>query len=648
MPIDASSNTISDTKTSRPLVIALMIVWTVLIVVSLLWNLFEMKQKVMETARIQADMAYNQNVIYRRWNTEHGGVYVEVTDDLQPNPYLSDIPERDITTPSGKTLTLINPAFMMRQVYAITEKEYGISERIISLAPLNPDNLPDPWEAQALKSIESGESVGVSNVFEIDGAEQMRLIRPLTTEKSCLRCHAGQGYKEGDVQGAISIMLPMGPLRAMESRSASTLVMAHVLLWFLGSGALVLVALRLRRAELDRMRMSEDLMKGQKLESLGILAGGIAHDYNNLLTAIMANISLAAQVENTESRAYKEKPEGVVLESLKDAEKATLQAKELTRQLITFAKGGAPVKALVSDIGELIKGSAGFASRGSNVRCEFSIPDDLYPVEADKGQINQVLQNLIINAEQAMPDGGVIKVKAGNMTVAEDNLLQLKAGEYVKTTLEDQGTGIPRENLSKVFDPYFTTKEAGSGLGLAIAYSIIKTHGGHLSVETELGAGSTFTIYLPASGKKVEKEEPPEVVRVAEARAGGGRVLVMDDDELVRKVVCRVLSKVGFEISSAKSGIEAIEMYTEASSSDRPFDLVIMDLTVPGGLGGKETIEELLDIDPEVKAIVSSGYSTDPVMKDFRKYGFKGAVIKPYNIEELMSVVRKVIAEEQE
>jgi signal transduction histidine kinase/ActR/RegA family two-component response regulator len=645
MPIDTSSNKISETKTSRPMVIALMIVWTAIIVMSLLWNLFEMKRKVLETARIQADMAYNQNVIYRRWNTEHGGVYVEVTDDLQPNPYLSDIPERDITTPSGRTLTLINPAFMMRQVYAITEKEYGISERIVSLAPLNPDNLPDPWEAEALKSLESGESAGASNVFKIDGVEQMRLIRPLTTEKRCLRCHAGQGYKEGDVQGAISIMLPMGPLQAMESRSASTLVMAHVLLWFLGSGALVLVALRLRRAELDRMRMSEDLMKGQKLESLGILAGGIAHDYNNLLTSIMANISLAAQVENTESRAYKEKPEGVVLESLKDAEKATLQAKELTRQLITFAKGGAPVKALVTDIGELIKGSARFASRGSNVRCEFSIPDDLCPVEADKGQINQVLQNLIINAEQAMPDGGVIKIKSENITVAEDNLLQLNAGEYVKTAVEDQGTGIPRENISKVFDPYFTTKEAGSGLGLATSYSIIRTHGGHITVETELGAGSTFTIYLPASEKKVVRKEPPEEeVRVVEAREGGGRILVMDDDELVRKVVCRVLSKAGYEVSSAKNGIEAIDMYTEASSSDRPFDLVIMDLTIPGGLGGKETIEELIEIDPEVRAIVSSGYSTDPIVKDFMKYGFKGAVIKPYNTEELMSVVRKVIA----
>jgi PAS domain-containing protein len=249
-------------------VLGLIVVWTVIIATSLAWNLFELKQRILEMARNQAEMVYNKDIIYRRWNTEHGGVYVEVTEDVLPNAFLKNIPERDIITPSGKMLTLINPALMMRQVYEITERAYGIRERLISLIPLNPDNLPDPWEAEALRGFENGVS-GVSTVEEIDGVENMRLIRPLTTEKRCLTCHAQQGYAEGDVQGAISIMLPMAPLWAAARGSSSTLVTAHILLWLLGSGAVVLVAMRLKRNEMDRMRMAEELLKERnKLETI--------------------------------------------------------------------------------------------------------------------------------------------------------------------------------------------------------------------------------------------------------------------------------------------------------------------------------------------------------------------------------------------
>jgi signal transduction histidine kinase len=254
-------------------VLGLMVVWTVIIATSLAWNLLEMKHRVLETARTQVDMAYTKNIIYRRWNTEHGGVYVEVTEGVRPNPYMEDIAERDIVTPSGKMLTLINPALMMREVEAITKIEHDINERIVSLAPLNPDNTADPWEAEALRGFETG-ATGISTVTEIEGVESMRLIRPLTTEKSCLRCHTSQGYAEGDVQGALSITLPMAPLWAAARRSAYTLVTAHILLWLLGSGSILLVTMRLRRNELIRMRMGEELLKERNkqetiIESMG-------------------------------------------------------------------------------------------------------------------------------------------------------------------------------------------------------------------------------------------------------------------------------------------------------------------------------------------------------------------------------------------
>lgn len=392
----------------------------------------------------------------------------------------------------------------------------------------------------------------------------------------------------------------------------------------------------------ERNKMEAELLKAQKLESLGILAGGIAHDYNNLLSVIMANLSLAIQIEDSEDRVYKERTERVALDSLKDAEKATLRAKDLTRQLITFAKGGAPVKEFIPDITRLIKDSADFALRGSNVRSEFSIPGDLWPVKADSTQLVQVLQNIIINAVQAMPDGGVVTVTAENMTIGPIDLPPLKPGSYLKISIKDRGTGIPEEDLGRVFDPYFTTKEMGSGLGLAISYSIVKNHWGHISVDSETGVGSTFSVYLPTSTKKeVGKEE--DQAPVAEVKDGHGRILIMDDEELIRDIVSRTLREAGYEVESAQNGNEAIDIYLQAQLSERPFDVVILDLTIPGGLGGKDAIKELFELDPEARAIVSSGYSDDPIMEDFEKYGFKGAVAKPYNTEELKRVVEKVI-----
>jgi PAS domain S-box-containing protein len=380
----------------------------------------------------------------------------------------------------------------------------------------------------------------------------------------------------------------------------------------------------------EKRRMEEDLLRVQKLESIGILAGGIAHDFNNILTGIMGNVSLAKMLVNNGEKAF---------ERLTVAENACLQAKKLTQQLLTFSKGGVPI-IKPTDIKELLIESSNFVLRGANTKCEFSIADNIWNAEVDAGQIGQVISNLIINADQAMPEGGVINVQAVNVILEERNTLMLKGGQYVKITIEDHGVGIHEENIKRIFDPYFTTKQKGNGLGLTIVYSIIRKHNGQITVESQLGLGTKFQIYLPAFlvDIQIKKEESKEKIVF-----GKGKILVMDDEETIRDLAYEMLSSMGYEVNSAIDGFEAMELYKNAIESNQPFDAVIMDLTIPGGLGGKETLSKIVEIDPDVRAIVSSGYSDDPVMSDFQKYGFKDFIAKPYKTAELSEVVNRVI-----
>jgi PAS domain S-box-containing protein len=385
----------------------------------------------------------------------------------------------------------------------------------------------------------------------------------------------------------------------------------------------------------ERKRVAEELLKAQKLESIGILAGGIAHDFNNLLTSILGNISLSKTRVNTGDEAYRR---------LREAERACNQAKRLTQQLLTFSKGGTPIKKLTS-IEQIIRESVSFTLKGSNVRCEFIIDEGLWDVEVDEGQIAQVITNLVINAEQAMPQGGVVKVSAENMSEVGAGFKPAltEEGRYVKITVEDEGEGIPQEHLSKIFDPYFTTKQRSNGLGLATSYSIIKNHNGYIGVESELGVGMKVHIYIPASIERVEEKE--EVAAEGRLLRGRGRVLIMDDEEMIREVTGEMLSHMGYEVGYASDGAEAIELYKRAREENRPFDAVIMDLTVSEGIGGKEAIGRLMEIDPTIRAVVSSGYSDDRVMSEYKNHGFRGVISKPYNMGDLGAVLHKVMNE---
>lgn len=379
--------------------------------------------------------------------------------------------------------------------------------------------------------------------------------------------------------------------------------------------------------DINERTSTEDYLQSSRLESMFTVAGGVAHDFNNYLTVIMNNISFAkTKVEKNNKQLFR---------ILDEAERVSVMAQDLTRQLLAFSKGKALV-AKTASVGQVLKEISQFALGGTKVKCKCFASRNLWPVTIDAGQFGQVIHNLIINAVQAMPNGGSVIIRSQNMIVGTEHHLPLAEGKYVVVTVEDEGTGIPAKYLKKIFEPYFTTKEKGSGLGLANCRSIINTYKGHITVESEPGMGTTFLIYLPVS----DKEIPKKAKRSRQITAGKGRVLFMDDEKLLRYTIGEMLTYAGYRVSCAKDGTEAISLYQSGIASGERFDVVILDLTVPGQMGGKETIQKLTEIDPNVRAIISSGYFDDPVMLDYKDYGFKSVITKPYKLEELVNMIK--------
>jgi len=372
----------------------------------------------------------------------------------------------------------------------------------------------------------------------------------------------------------------------------------------------------------ERRQLEEEQIQAGKLESVGLLAGGIAHDFNNYLTAVLGNLSLARGAAGTELDTLLERTEHGVK-----------RAQRLTQQLLTFSKGGAPV-VRPTDLNELVKDTAEFATRGKNVRCEYEIGDELWPSDVDPAQISRVIQNLVVNAAQAMPGGGVIRISARN----HGSVPRLGEGRFVRLSVQDEGPGIPAVHLPRIFEPYFSTKAGGSGLGLATAFRIVRQHHGDITVSSEPGRGANFDVLLPASsGQPV-----PEVPIPSKLVLGIGRVLVMDDEQAIRDVARAMLRRLGYQVDCVVNGDDAVSLYVEAREHDRAYDVVLLDLTVPDGPGGLETLQRLVLADPAVVAVVSSGYSSDPIMADFQHHGFAGVLPKPYRLDEMAGVMDRV------
>jgi PAS domain S-box-containing protein len=382
----------------------------------------------------------------------------------------------------------------------------------------------------------------------------------------------------------------------------------------------------------DKSLMQNELLKNQKLESLGVLAGGIAHDFNNILTGIVGNISLARMNIDNAGKA------GQLLEN---AEKASLRASSLATQLLTFAKGGTPIKKRVSVV-PIVEEAMSLALRGANVKGIVTAPESIHVIDADEGQLSQVFNNLIINAVQAMPGGGTLTVTAENYSLKDTNEYLLPQGEYIMLSFSDQGCGIPEEEQKKIFDPYFTTKSGGNGLGLASANSILIRHGGHIGVKSVIGQGTTFTILLPSIAETFSKCQAATGSLTTEDH-GGGTILVMDDERMILDIATDMLEHLGYRAVTCENGAEAVAAYKDGQTLGAPFAAVIMDLTIPGGMGGKEAAVQILAIDPQARLVVSSGYSNDPIMANYGSHGFAGAVTKPYTVAQLSYLLSSVV-----
>ena len=476
-------------------------------------------------------------------------------------------------------------------------------------------------EAERLTGWTSAEAVGqpLKDVFNvaIDLAAQARAQQ--------------SGYRNE----AQSILLTLPENATLTARDGSEYIVEQVASPIRDNKNDVVGVVLVFRDITERQRNEAERRKAETLEQLGLLAGGIAHDFNNLLTAIIGNISLASLLLP---------PDDELATRLVDAKNASMRARDLAQQLLTFARGGAPIKKTAS-IGKLIQDTVSFSLRGSHSRSEFSFGADLWPAEIDPGQISQVIGNLVVNADQAMPNGGTLRVSCDNFTYgsnAEREIADLLPGDYIRITIRDEGVGIPEEYVKRIFDPYFTTKPKGTGLGLATTYSIVKNHSGLITVESELHQGSIFTVYLPATSQVNLPIEQP--LPISQAITGTGRVLVVDDEEAIRALVEFTLSHLGYEVSQAATAEDGVSIYRDRLEAGERFDAVILDLTLPGGMGGKEALKKLIEIDPTVNAIVSSGYATDATMSRYQDFGFRGVIAKPYEAAELGKIVHDVIS----
>ncbi len=379
-------------------------------------------------------------------------------------------------------------------------------------------------------------------------------------------------------------------------------------------------------------KLKEELRRKRQLESLGVLAGGIAHDFNNILTAIMGNINLAEYIIKNNNKAT-----GL----LKQANKASRRAAALVQQLLTFSKGGDPVRSAASLV-EVIEGTTDFIMRGSNIGCEYKFGENISLAHIDSGQISQVIQNLVINAKQAMPGGGNITIECYNFTKTSADSMPLRNGDYLRVSVRDEGSGIPESRLENIFDPYFTTKKTGSGLGLAIVHSIINKHDGYITVESRLGVGTVFSFYLPATDKQavMSGSAGNEI-----STRGNGTILLMDDDEMVRDATSQMLDILGYQSVKVGTGQEAVARYQAAMASNTPFRAVIMDLTIAGGMGGKEAVRQVLQHDPEAKVLVVSGYGNEPVLANPKAYGFSASLVKPFAMDDLARQLNDMLAD---
>ena len=739
-------------------------VWTIGIVCSLTWNITRMKEQSVQLAVVQARASFEKDLVYRRWILHHGGVYVPVSKETPPNPNLAHIPERDIDTPSGKHLTLMNSSYMIRQAHEIAKAQGGVLARITSLRPMNPGNGADEWETAALKNAEEGRGE-VSGLEELDGREYMRLIRPLVVEDSCLTCHPAQDAKWGEIMGAISISVPMEPFRSAERNNVLTLMTAHGLLWLFGIGGIVHAAQRIekgearrrraeetlreseeryrslvesspeaiavhdggkylyinsagagllgasdpseligrsvtdfltpggapnleesapdgvtppverklvrldgreidieevemrihylgspavqvlmrdvterRRMEEERAKMETQLRQAQKVEAIATLAGGVAHDFNNILSAIFGYTEIALMALPAEAP---------VRNHLQQVLKAGHRAKDLVRQILTYSRHCGDEEKTAVEIGPIVKETVKFlrASLPSTIEIRRDIAEGSHIALATPTQMHQVLLNLCTNALHAMEEkGGVLGISLAQIQLNGNgarDFPDLKPGPYLKLAVSDTGGGMDPLTVERIFDPYFTTKEVGkgSGLGLAVVHGIVKHCEGSINVKSQRGVGSTFTVLLPM----IRKIVPPSREVDRALCNGNERILLVDDEMDLVESGKKMLSQMGYRVTSLSSSREALRIFTKTPDA---FDLLITDYTMPA-MTGEELARAVHAVRGDIPVILTSGFSERITEEKMESLGIARYILKPLTMLEMSQNVRIVLDEAQ-
>jgi PAS domain S-box-containing protein len=728
----------------------LVLAWTALIAASFLWNTHVLHDNILERARIEARTLFDLNLMYRTWSASHGGVYVPVTDALKPNPYLQ-VPDRDLTTTGGRTLTLVNPAWMTRQVFDLYTQasSLNVHSHLTSLKYVNPANKPDPWEEKGLRAFETGQTE-VTEVMAINGQPYMRLMSSFKTEQSCLKCHGHQGYKVGDVRGGISIAVPLTPYTNLEKKERRHILFLHALSWIIGSSGIVLYmksaqkqqsalaerekqyrllfhsnphpmwvydldTLRFlmvndaavrhygysqdeflsmtiadirppedisalvenvshvvdgidyagiwrhrkkdgslihveiishvldfagKRSELvlahdvtGRMRLEEQLRQAQKMEAVGRLAGGVAHDFNNILTAIIGygNVLQMKMKKDEPLRSH-------VDQVLASAEKAAV----LTQSLLAFSRKQVINPRPVS-VNEIISRTGRILQRllREDIELRIKLADEDMTVMADSVQLEQVLMNLAVNAMDAMPDGGTLSIESRKAEF-NDDAAQMRAfkraGVYALITVADTGVGMTEKVREKIFDPFFTTKETGkgTGLGLSMAYGTVTQHDGRITVESEPGRGSAFSLYLPVIADVLPAQE---AASPAPLPAGTETILVAEDDVTIRQLTVTVLREFGYTVIEAVDGEDAVRKFSE---NREKINMLVLDVIMPRK-DGKSVYDEVRKMMPGMKALFISGYTADMIQKKGILEEGLHFVPKPVSLKVLLKKVREVL-----
>ncbi len=585
--------------------------WTLLVLLVGAFMLFKVREKTLAIALTRAKESFQKDLVYRLWATHRGGVYVPLDERTPPNPYLADVPGRDLRTDDGRTLTLVNPAYMTRMVHELG-LEYGLKGHITSLNPLRPENAPDPWEQKALETFAKG-ARETWEVTRTDGQTAMRYMGAFLVEPGCLRCHAKQGYRVGDVRGGISVTVPMeGNLWLGGLTGDGWHFGLLALAWAGGAMGLVGVHRRDQRHRQERRRLEQELQHIQRLESLGQLAGGVAHDMNNVLAAILglgSTLKVKAAADPVVSKAM-----DVIIQ-------AAERGRELVKGLTDFARRGMG-DAMPLDLNELVGREAQLLQRTGLQRLDvrLELEEGLPRILGDPHALGNALMNLCVNARDAMPEGGVLGLRT---RLVEDG--------QVEVTVTDTGAGIPTELLDKVLEPFFTTKPEGkgTGLGLSVVYGTVKAHGGQLRLESAPGQGTTVRMTFPAlpAGTDGNPKVVPAVVRTC---VSPRRILLVDDDPLVRQAVPDMLGVLGHRVEVATSGQEGLDRLAEGLE----VDLVILDLRMPG-LSGIETLQQLRSRWPELAVLVATGHTDAAAAEALAVQDHVGVLLKPYSVAEV-------------